>query len=56
MSTGLAFWILMLLWLVFGIVIRNNPNPRVMWGGHGLFLFILLALVGWKCFGPALHN
>jgi len=57
MSFGLCYWILMLLWLVFGIW-GNWPvapgNVRVL-GGH-LLLFILLVLLGWKTFGAPIHS
>jgi hypothetical protein len=54
MSFGLVFWILMLLWLVFGF--WNWYSPM----GHGfainsLFLFILFLLLGWKVFGAPVH-
>lgn len=52
MSFGLAFWILMLLWLVFGLW-HWYPNYTIM--GGNLLLFILLLLLGWKVFGTPLH-
>ena len=58
MTIGLLFWILMLIWLVFGFW-SNWPaagpvNLRPI--GGTLMLFILLAILGWKVFGPALHS
>lgn len=53
MSFGLCYWILMLLWLVFGIW-SNWPN-RIAIGGNVL-LFILLLLVGWQVFGAPVHH
>jgi hypothetical protein len=54
MTLGLAFWILMLLWLVLGVWSNwPNPNPRAA-GGIGV-LFFLLVLLGWKVFGAPLH-
>jgi len=59
MTIGLAFWILMLLWLVLGLWWAWPPGPV----GHGWFplgstvlLFILFLLLGWKVFGPPLHG
>ncbi len=53
MTFGLAFWILMLLWLVFGLW-QYWPN-HVLVGGN-LLLFIVIALLGWKVFGAPLHG
>ncbi len=59
MTLGLAFWILMLLWLVFGFMPQPPPGqpvpPYLKWGGT-LLLFILLFLLGWSEFGFALHK
>jgi hypothetical protein len=52
MSFGLAFWILMLLWLVFGVW---HLWPNYYGVGGSLLLFILLVLLGWKVFGSPLH-
>ena len=53
MTIGLAFWILMLLWLVFGIW-QSWPNQYVV--GGNLLLFILLLLLGWHDFGAPIHG
>lgn len=52
MGIGVAFWILMLLWLVFGVVgpYQFGEGNRY-WYGHGLFAFILFLLIGWGIFG-----
>jgi len=52
MTLGLAFWILMLLWLVFGLW-TTWPNHYLV--GGNLLLFVLLLLIGWKLFGAPLH-
>ena len=52
MTFGLAFWIIMLIWLVFGIW---YAWPNHMLVGGNLMLFILMGLLGWKVFGPPLH-
>jgi hypothetical protein len=55
MTFGLIFWILMLLWLLYGLWGYYTPaNPRI-WLGHGGFLFILFLLLGWKVFGAPVH-
>ncbi len=53
MSFALCYWILMLVWFVFGCYI-NRTNLRG--AAPDLFLFILLLLLGWKVFGQPLHS
>ena len=57
MSFGLVYWILMLLWLVFGLWAAwplSGTNTKLV--GGNLLLFILLVLLGWKVFGPPIHS
>ena len=55
MTFGLIFWILMLLWLVYGVWgYWAGPQPYY-WHGHGVLLFILFLLLGWKIFGAPVH-
>jgi len=57
MSMQLLYWILMLLWLVFGLwsnwpapgTPRTGPAFRPL--GGTLLLFILLVILGWQVFG-----
>lgn len=57
MRMGVIFWVLMLLWMVFGIFGMWWPGlGPYQWYGHGLFLFVLFVLLGWKCFGPPVQN
>lgn len=56
MSFALVYWILMLIWLVFGLwsnwpVSGSNARPL----GGTLLLFILLVILGWKVFGAPIH-
>jgi hypothetical protein len=57
MPLALIFWILMLLWFVLGIYLHWTPSPPqaqwLPWGGN-LLLFILLVMLGWATFGPAI--
>jgi hypothetical protein len=58
MNIGLAYWILMLIWAAFGVrpYFVNAPNnTNQSWIGD-IFLFILLVLLGWHCFGAPLHG
>ena len=54
MSLGLAFWIILLLWLVLGLI-APYWGPWPLWPSH-ILLLILLLLIGWKVFGPPLHG
>ena len=53
MSFALCYWVLMLVWLVFGLW-TSWPNVRGSAGN--VLLFILLTLVGWRVFGAPLHS
>jgi hypothetical protein len=55
MSIGLMFWVIMVVWLVFGVVSSGKPFTWQNIGGS-LILFILLALLGWAVFGAAIHK
>jgi hypothetical protein len=57
MPIGILFWVLMILWLLFGLY-WHAPEARA--GNYGLvggnlLLFVLLALLGWRLFGPVLQ-
>lgn len=56
MTIGLAFYVLMLIWLVFGIWHSWGPTPNWPQFGGSLLLFILLLLLGWHDFGPPIHG
>lgn len=57
MTRGLIFWVLMLIWLVFGIVWHFGfvGPPYGVLGGVVL-LFILFGLLGWQVFGPPIKG
>lgn len=51
MTIGFIFWLLMLLWLAFGLwSFWGTPPNTAVWGGSA-FMFVLLFLLGWKTFG-----
>lgn len=51
MSIGFVFWLLMIIWLVFGFWSwKTTPANWPLLGGSGM-LFFLLFLLGWKVFG-----
>lgn len=58
MTLGLAFYILMLLWLVFGAVTYwpGSQYANYWPAGNWLLLFLLFLLLGWKVFGAPLHG
>lgn len=55
MTRGLAFWILMLLWLVLGVAWHFAVFGGVVVWGLALIPFLLLLLRGWQVFGPPLR-
>jgi hypothetical protein len=58
MSFGLLFWILMLIWLVFGWFYNSSPDRfgAYGWAGNSLLLFVLLGILGWGVFGAPVHQ
>jgi hypothetical protein len=55
MTRGLAFWILMLLWLVLGIAWHLAWLGTFGVLGIALVPFLLFGLLGWQVFGPPLR-
>jgi hypothetical protein len=53
MPIGILFWMLMILWIIFGT--WNNWGNHYIIGGN-LLLWILLALLGWHDFGFILQG
>jgi len=55
MPLGFLFWLLMILWAVFGFGVVSYPSDgpyrNHLYGGFALLLFVLLFILGWKCFG-----
>lgn len=56
MTLGLAYWVLMLIWLVFGLLIHFGVVGGVYAGINIILLFILFLLLGWQVFGAPLHK
>jgi hypothetical protein len=55
MDKSLIFWVIMLIWaLCIGGLLNPAWRDRVYIGGN-VVLFILLALLGWVVFGPAVR-
>ena len=53
LSLGFIFWLIMLLLLIFGLW-HTWPNYPLV--GMNLVVWILLALLGWKVFGPMIGH
>jgi hypothetical protein len=53
MTIDFLFWLLMILWLLFGLYWNRTSIQGGNYGivGGNLLLWILLALLGWKTFG-----
>lgn len=53
MAIGVFFWLLMILWLVFGMYLNRTDLREGNYGiaGGNLLLFVLLFLLGWRSFG-----
>jgi|HubBroStandDraft_6_1064221.scaffolds.fasta_scaffold1089755_2 hypothetical protein len=57
MTLGLAFWVLMLVWAVFGLLLHFGIVDGLYGGGVNIvLLFILFGLLGWQVFGPPIHR
>ncbi len=56
MTLGLCYWILMLIWLVFGLLVHFGIAATYGAVGNVVLLFILFLLLGWQVFGPPLHR
>lgn len=56
MTLGLAFWIIMLIWLVFGGLVHFGMVGVAYAGVGTLLLFVLFMLLGWQVFGPPLRS
>lgn len=58
MAIGFLFWLLMLLWLIFGyfgVTYNEGPYRSRILGGWGILSFVLFMLLGWRTFGPPLQ-
>lgn len=57
LTVGLLFWILMIVWLVFGVVTWKRTTPEVLWIAgwdvltYGLFFLLGVGVFGWPIKG-----
>jgi hypothetical protein len=56
MTLGLAFWIIMLIWFVFGLALHFGVVGLAYAFGGTLMLFVLFLILGWQVFGAPLHK
>lgn len=57
MTRGMIFWMLMILWFVFGIIGHFfAPGDRWIPLGSTILVFVLFALLGWEIYGPAVKG
>ena len=54
MSLQIIFWILMLIWLIFGFV-GTKIGPWAPYGST-LLLFLILLVLGWASFGAPVQG
>lgn len=54
MTFSLLYWLLMVIWLVLGVW-QSWPIKAKESSGT-LLLYALMVLVGWKVFGPPIHD
>ncbi len=57
MPMGILFWVIMIIWFLFGLYWNRADFAAGNYGpfGSSLILFILLCLLGWRSFGPPLQ-
>lgn len=57
MSIGLLFWVLMVLWAIFGIGWRSGwVSDQYGPFGSTILAFVLFFLLGWHSFGFVIHG
>jgi hypothetical protein len=59
MALGLAFYIIMLVWLILALVHGVSvgiSGPIYWYMGMNIIVWVLFLLVGWRVFGPPLHG
>jgi len=53
MPLPILFWVIMIVWLVFGLWSSYTPGQPYPFraGAHSFLLFILFSILGWAQFG-----
>jgi hypothetical protein len=56
MTIGLLYWVLWVIWLVFGLAVGTGMVHEYAVIGGTLLYAILFGLLGWQVFGPVIHK
>ena len=57
MPLGIAFWVIMLCWFIWGIAMHfGYVSGAIGATANVVLLFILFGILGWQVFGPAIHR
>jgi len=56
MTRGLIFWVLMLIWAVFGLLVFGGFVGVYGPIGARLLDFVLFLLLGWQVYGPPVRG
>lgn len=58
MTRGMIFWVIMIILFILGIGAYWGHSGSGMYWGMGMTVveFVLLALLGWQVFGPAVKG
>jgi len=56
LSLGLIFWILMLVWAVFGLLAYGGYGGPYIVHGSNILFYVLFAVLGWKVFGQPISR
>lgn len=58
MPLAILYWVLMIIWLVFGAWVDYAPNQPYPFRkfGWSLMVFVLLAILGWQVFGAPVRH
>jgi hypothetical protein len=56
MPIGILFWVIMIIWFLFGLYSNRSEliGCNFLYFGGNLILFVLLALLGWQVFGAVI--
>jgi len=58
MPLNVAFWVIMIVWFLFGLVMHFGVITGAVWGPtvNSVLLFVLFGILGWQVFGPVIRR
>jgi hypothetical protein len=57
MTLGLAFYVIMLIWFVFGLLVHFAVVAGTYgFAANSILLFVLFLILGWQVFGPPIRR